>query len=265
MPKLRITYIGGPTALIEFGGLRFLTDPTFNPAGTNYPTEIYTLRKLEGPAFAPNELGNVDAVLLSHDHHYDNLDHAGRETLAHARHVFTTVEGAVRLGSLAVGLSDWQSVELATPDGGTVRITDVPARHGPASGDRGPVTGFVLAFVDALDDCVYVSGDTVWYEGIEEIGNRFNITTAVLFLGAAKVQAAGQSHLTMTAEEAVLTARLFNGAAIVPLHYAGWKHFSESRADIDRAFTSAGLEDRVHWLSRGVETVISWEAETRRP
>jgi L-ascorbate metabolism protein UlaG (beta-lactamase superfamily) len=29
---LRLTYIGGPTALLEYGGLRFLTDPTFDAA-----------------------------------------------------------------------------------------------------------------------------------------------------------------------------------------------------------------------------------------
>jgi L-ascorbate metabolism protein UlaG (beta-lactamase superfamily) len=37
---VRITYIGGPTALIEFGGLRLLTDPTFDPAGSTYPTPV---------------------------------------------------------------------------------------------------------------------------------------------------------------------------------------------------------------------------------
>lgn len=35
---LRITYLGGPTALIEWGGVNLLTDPTFDPAGTTYPT-----------------------------------------------------------------------------------------------------------------------------------------------------------------------------------------------------------------------------------
>jgi L-ascorbate metabolism protein UlaG (beta-lactamase superfamily) len=44
--KLKITYIGGPTALLELGGLRLLTDPTFDPAEEVYPTGLYTLRKL---------------------------------------------------------------------------------------------------------------------------------------------------------------------------------------------------------------------------
>src|SRR6266550_1385732 len=48
--SLRITYIGGPTALLEFAGARFLTDPTFDPGGTAYPTPHYTLHKTAGPA-----------------------------------------------------------------------------------------------------------------------------------------------------------------------------------------------------------------------
>ena len=85
-----MTYIGGPTASIEWHGLRLLTDPTFDPAGSAYPTSAYTLRKTIGPALDAADIGPVDVVLLSHDHHFDNLDHAGRKLLASARIVITT-------------------------------------------------------------------------------------------------------------------------------------------------------------------------------
>jgi L-ascorbate metabolism protein UlaG (beta-lactamase superfamily) len=79
--SIKATYIGGPTALIEIDGLRFLTDPTFDPAGTTHETPVYTLRKTLGPAIAVHALADIDAVLLSHDHHFDNLDRAGRAML----------------------------------------------------------------------------------------------------------------------------------------------------------------------------------------
>ncbi|HSB55273.1 MAG TPA: MBL fold metallo-hydrolase, partial [Gemmatimonadales bacterium] len=91
--SLRLTYIGGPTILIEWRGLRLLTDPTFDPPGTSYPTPAYTLHKTLGPAISAEKLGPVDAVLLSHDHHFDNLDHAGRALLPLARQVLTTRAG----------------------------------------------------------------------------------------------------------------------------------------------------------------------------
>src|SRR6185437_4211835 len=106
---LQIDYVGGPTALLKVGGGRFLTDPTFDPAGGEYKSGPVTLRKISGPAREPKELGTVDHVLLSHDHHFDNLDHAGREFLAKAQKVITTEEGAQRLGGNAIGLRDWQS------------------------------------------------------------------------------------------------------------------------------------------------------------
>jgi len=83
--QLTITYVGGPTALLEFGGVRLLTDPTFDPAGGEYQTGPVMLRKLTGPGLSPQELGSIDYVLLSHDHHFDNLDHAGRALLSAAQ------------------------------------------------------------------------------------------------------------------------------------------------------------------------------------
>ena len=159
--ELKITYIGGPTALLELGGLRLLTDPTFDPAGTEYPTAAYTLRKTAGPALSPQSLGRIDAVLLSHDHHADNLDNAGRSLLKSAGTVLTTQEGSERLGGNAVGLAPWRSVDLPTADGRVLRVTGTPARHGPAGGDRGPVAGFVLALTESPKSAIYISGDTV--------------------------------------------------------------------------------------------------------
>ena len=96
--QLKFTYIGGPTALLELDGLKLLTDPTFDPAGTEYPTGLYALRKTVGPAISPEILGHIDAILLSHDHHFDNLDHAGRALLGNVEIILTTPSGAERLG-----------------------------------------------------------------------------------------------------------------------------------------------------------------------
>ncbi len=105
MTNVRITHVGGPTALIEVGGWRLLTDPTFDPPGKRYAFGWGTSsRKLTGPAVAASELLPLDAVLLSHDHHEDNLDPAGRALLPSADVVVTTTSGAGRLGDGARGL-----------------------------------------------------------------------------------------------------------------------------------------------------------------
>ena len=256
---VRATYIGGPTRLLEVGGVRFLTDPTFDDAGSTYPTAVYTLRKQAGPALSAADIGHVDCVLLSHDHHFDNLDRAGRALLDSALGgrdsvVLTTPAGAARLGPSAVGLAPWQGVTVSAADGRSVSATGTPARHGPEGGDRGPVTGFIIA-PDAgsggAAPTVYVSGDTVWYDGVAEVARRYVVDVAVLFLGAARVREVGPAHLTMTAEEGVTAARALGDALIVPVHFDGWAHFSEGRAEIARAFDAAGLTHRLRWLAPG--------------
>jgi L-ascorbate metabolism protein UlaG (beta-lactamase superfamily) len=244
--EIKITYIGGPTALFEVAGLRFLTDPTFDPAGSEYKTQIYTLHKLSCPKINPADLGSIDFVLLSHDHHFDNLDNAGRILLAKVKKVYTTAAGAKRLGNNAIGIENWESINIAANDGRTLQITGTPARHGPAGGDRGPVTGFALNF-KGEDEAVYISGDTVWYEGAAETAKRFNVKIAVLFMGAAIVKEVGMQPLTMTADEGVLAAQHFPGAKIIPLHFEGWGHFSESYNEIQNSFKKAGIEDRLYW------------------
>ena len=115
MLSVRATYIGGPTVLLEVGSYTLLTDPTLDPAGTEYPTAVYTLRKTEDPALATAQLPAIDAVLLSHDHHFDNLDRAGRAFVERAPVTFTTPVGAERLGGNALGLAPWPSRMLGAP------------------------------------------------------------------------------------------------------------------------------------------------------
>jgi len=85
---------------------------------------------------AAESLLPLDAVLLSHDHHFDNLDHAGRHLLSSAARVLTTAEGAARVGSES-GLVPWQSSSLETRGGAPLRITATPARQGADGRDHG--------------------------------------------------------------------------------------------------------------------------------
>src|SRR3569833_2042883 len=108
---ISITLIGGPTALIEIDGFRLLTDPTFDAPGA-YQLPHVKLEKTIGPALTPDAIGPVDAVLLSHDQHSDNLDNSGRDFLHKVKRVLTTEAGAKRLGGLVEGLAPWAGAHL---------------------------------------------------------------------------------------------------------------------------------------------------------
>ncbi len=100
--RIAVRVFGGPTALFDYGGLRFLTDPTFDAPG-DYAVPRGRLTKTAPPAAAPADLGRVDVVLLSHDEHPDNLDNSGRALLADVPLALTTPGGAQRLGEKAKG------------------------------------------------------------------------------------------------------------------------------------------------------------------
>ena len=252
---LSITLIGGPTALIEVDGFRLLTDPTFDAPGA-YQLPHVKLEKLSGPALGPETIGEVDAVLLSHDQHADNLDHSGKAFLAKARRVLTTVAGATRLGNHAEGLLPWATTELTTSDARSLTITATPARHGPAGIEplSGDVIGFVLTSKDNDRRPIYISGDTVWYDGVAEVARRFKAGVVLPFAGAAQTR--GPFHLTMDTNDTIETARAFPDAVIVPLHTDGCAHFRQNANDLRASFDTLGFGPRLKILKPGIATVI---------
>jgi L-ascorbate metabolism protein UlaG (beta-lactamase superfamily) len=245
-----VRYLGGPTALIELGGLRLLTDPTFDPPG-DYPIGDRSLRKTIGGIVSPHDVGLVDVVLLSHDQHPDNLDGQGRSYLAHAPLVLSTAAAQQRLGGTVEALANWHHVDL-TSNGMSLRITGVPARHGPPGCEpaTGPVTGFVVT-AEGLPS-VYVSGDNASLEHVGAVADHFgSVEVALLFAGAARTALLDGAYLTLTSAAAAKAASVLGARHVVPLHFEGWAHFSQGRDALVTAFTEAGLRDRLHMLELG--------------
>jgi L-ascorbate metabolism protein UlaG (beta-lactamase superfamily) len=253
MSSLTLTLIGGPTALIEIDGFRLLTDPTFDLPGI-YQLPHVKLEKLSGPALAADAIGEIDAVLLSHDQHSDNLDESGKHFLPRARRVLTTVVGAKRLGGNAEGLTPWDSTELSR-NGRSLTVTATPARHGPHGIE--PLAGDVIGFVVASKQGrpVYISGDTVWYDGVAEVARRFKAGVVMPFAGAAQTR--GPFHLTMDTNDTIETARAFDDAVIVPVHTDGWAHFKQNAQDLRASFDALGFGSRLKLLEPGIATEIA--------
>ena len=228
--ELTVRLVGGPTALIELGGVRLLTDPTFDPPG-DHPIGTRVLTKTSGPAVPADELGPVDAVLLSHDQHPDNLDDAGRALLAGVPLVLTTEQAARRLGGTALALPSWQRTTV-----GAVAVTAVPAQHGPdgTTDLTGPVTGFVLSG-DGLPT-VYVSGDNASLDVVRAVVGRIGpVDVAVLFAGAARTPLI-DGYLTLTAADAAEAAQVLGARTVIPVHAEGWAHFTQGVDDLAVAY-----------------------------
>lgn len=249
---VRVT--GGPTAFFEYGGLRFLTDPTFDDPADS-PASGRGVRKTAPATATPADLGPVDVVLLSHDEHGDNLDVSGRALLADVPLTLTTPGGGQRLGDRARGLADWESVELNRPDGGTITVTGVPAIHGPGTREEveavlGQVVGFVLTG-EGLPT-VYVSGDNASLDVVRQIAERFSpVDTAILHAGAPRIPVLFDGALlVLDSALAAEATRVLDARRTVPVHYDSWSHFTEGHDELEAAFTAAALADRLDWGQR---------------
>ena len=243
--------------LIDLNGFRIVTDPAFDPAGGSYQSGGgRVLKKLQSPAIRPEELGPVDLVLLSHDQHKDNLDNAGRQFLSAVPKIISTPEAKERLGlDTVIGLDDWHTATIDTPLVPNLRITATPCQHGSDEELHriaGHVIGFILQWEGQGSGALYISGDTVFFPGIEEIAARYTIDTAILHIGRAGFPAQiGDRYLTFTVAEAIKTARLMNVNRLIPTHREGWEHFLEQPGFAHERIIAAGLENKLVWLNPG--------------
>lgn len=246
--EIYVTYLGGPTIILEVGGLRFMTDPTLDPAGKVFEINGQPAYfKIEGPATV--DIGKIDTVLLSHDQHGDNLDNAGKEFLKKVTTTLTTKVGAKRLQGNAVGLAPWETVILND----TIHITSTPARHGPSGIE--PITGDVTGFVIETEDTqIYITGDTVFYEGIKEIAEKFHPKYLFIFAGAA--QPRGPFNVTMGTNDAIDTAFAFPEAILIPIHFEGWSHYTETGEMLHQSFHALGIDKRLKILEAGIRTKL---------
>jgi L-ascorbate metabolism protein UlaG (beta-lactamase superfamily) len=250
---MKLTHVGGPTVLIEVGEWRLLTDPTFDAPGGRYHFGWGAFsRKLAGPAIPAAEIGRIDAVLLSHDQHEDNLDAAGRALLPSAGAIVTTAAGAKRLGGAARGLEPWQSTRLEAPDRPAIEVTATPCRHHPPGFHPivGDVTGFALRWEGGS---LWISGDTVLYDGVREVARRVAVDVALLHVGGVRFAVTGPLRYTMTGADAVELCGLIRPRVAIPIHYEGWQHFRDGRQGIERALAGAPEEVRrsFRWIPIG--------------
>jgi L-ascorbate metabolism protein UlaG (beta-lactamase superfamily) len=174
--------------------------------------------------------------------------------------VVTTVPGAGRLGGGARGLAPWGTTQLTAEGRAPIEVIATPARHGPPLSRPivGEVVGFALRLPDQ-DGVLWISGDTVLFDGVREVARRFDVDTAVLHLGGVRFPTTGPLRYSMTGREAVELCRELRPRTVVPVHYEGWSHFRQGREGAEREIAAAPEEVRrlFRWLPLGEPTVLT--------
>ncbi|MFD7922624.1 MBL fold metallo-hydrolase [Streptomyces sp. NPDC059740] len=263
---LEILFVGNATLLIRYGPLTLLTDPNFLHQGQYaYLGHGLATRRLTEPALDASRIPpDLDGVVLSHLHG-DHWDRVTRRHLDRTLPIITTPQAARRLSRFhgcrdTIGLHPWQQHALSR-EGRLVRVHAVPGRHalGPAARLLPPVMGSVLEFGEVGGPArlrLYITGDTLVFEGLREIARRFPDTDcAVVHLGGTTLP--GGLVVTMDGAQGAELVSRTGPRAVLPVHYDDYAAFHSPLADFLHHVDGRGLGERVVRWAAGDRVVVT--------
>ncbi|MGH3898956.1 MAG: MBL fold metallo-hydrolase [Pseudonocardiaceae bacterium] len=251
-----VKFIGTATTVLRLGEFTVLTDPNFLHQGQlAYLGKGLFTRRLTEPAMQPSELPPLDGVLLSHLHG-DHFDRIARRELPTDIPLLTTPHAARRLRhrfTEAVPMPTWSTRTLQR-GADRLTVTAVPGRH--AFGLMGkllpPVMGSVLELHTPTRPNplrIYLTGDTLMYDELREIGRRFpSLDLALLHLGGTKVLGA---MVTMDGAQGVDLLELLRPREAVPVHYDDYRVFRSPLSDFTAEVRRRNPDTVVRYLKRG--------------
>ncbi|POM26989.1 metal-dependent hydrolase [Actinomadura rubteroloni] len=252
-----LTFVGNATTIIRYGGFTLLTDPNFLCRGDHARLGYgLTTRRLKDPACTPDELPDLDAVVLSHLHD-DHWDRVAEERLDPDLPIYTTPAAAQTLrdrGFLeAEGIGTWRHRTLSK-GGRALRVTALPGRHGPGLLARllPPVMGALLEFGphgSPPDLRICVSGDTLMYAEIAEIARRHpGIDTGIVHLGGTRLLGV---TVTMDGRQGADWVQTVRCATVVPVHYDDYTAMKSPLSHFETELDRRGLGRRLQRVERG--------------
>ncbi len=214
---LRITWLGHSTCLIEIDGRVILTDPMFSERASPF-SFMGPKRFASEIPIQVEELPQLDAVLISHDH-YDHMDYQSILALkGKAKRFYVPLGVAGHLQRWGIPLLqiielDWW--EQRTNDG--LSFTATPARHFSGRGFISNKTLWASWVIKGNQQRVFFSGDSGYFGGFETIGEKYGPFDVTLLESGAYNKAWADIH--MTPEQTVQAHLDLKGKMLLPIHW----------------------------------------------
>jgi len=259
---LKITHIDTACMLIEINGYKILTDPVLDESGKTYYHGFGAFsKKVSNPEIKNIDLNNIDLILLSHHQHHDNFDKKGRAFALKVPLILSTKQASKVLKN-AIGLDNFESKTIETEKVRGLKITATPAQHRPwwiPEFISGKVIGFIIEFDSQKNGALYISGDTVYFKGIEEISKRFSIDLGFFHVGSVQFRyLTGLGKYTMDSNDLLKFVEILNPNTVVPIHHKGWTHFKESEKSLVKTIqNTALLSNKTVFLKSGIPHTFS--------
>ncbi|EGO58705.1 hypothetical protein NEUTE1DRAFT_78087 [Neurospora tetrasperma FGSC 2508] len=283
-----VYFIGNATTVIEWHGIRILTDPNFLHAGDHvHLGPGVTAERLKNPAVDIDALPPLDCILLSH-YHEDHFDKLVEESLNRDFPIISTPHAKQALAGkedpfkAVYDLDFFQSVLLPVVNykgdtGGkkpVIKVTGMPGKHVPPGplaavnellGAVPPTNGWLIEMnysADGSEDGgetgyrIYISGDTLFVDELKEIPQRLKdekIDLMLVHLGGTTIPGPKLPLLmvTMDGEQGVKLMQLMDPDVTIPVHFDDYNVFLSGLDDFKEAVTQAGLGEKVVYLDRG--------------
>ena len=254
---LSFTWLGHSTTLVQMEGLNILFDPVLSTLVS--PVSFLGPRRFGAPPVTAQELPEIDAVIISHDH-YDHLD---METIK-------AIDGKVKLYIVPLGIENdlrrwgvdgakiralawWEELDL-----GGVTVVCAPARHSSGRNviDENRTLWASWALLGEHFQ-VYESGSTGFGQHFQEIHNRYgDFDLALMECG----QYSADNHdIQMIPEEAVEAAEILGADAAVPIHWGVFALSDHAWDDPPRRFTLRAGETGLTALTPLPGETVNWE------
>jgi L-ascorbate metabolism protein UlaG (beta-lactamase superfamily) len=255
--QLGLTFIGHSSFFLQIAGLNLIIDP-------NFARWLFVLKRLRQPGLRITDLPPLDLVLVTHAH-FDHLHRPSlRALVSHTRRLRRPAPAIVVPRHVADLVSDLGFREIIELDwwgeyhDDGISVVHTPSRHWGARVVRDMHRGFGGYVIRSRQESLYHAGDTAYFPGFREIGERLRPGLALLPIGAYEPPPFRNVHTSPA--DAVRAFLDLRARYLVPMHYGSFR-LSHEPMDEPLKFLAAearkhGIEDRVLVLQEGVTQVF---------
>ena len=247
--QIGLTWIGHSSFLVQLAESNLLIDPILS----NW---LFVMKRQKRPGLRLTDIPAADVVLLSHAH----FDHLHKPTLRRLpSHRIAIVPWGV--GDLARGLGFDRIIELEWWESygrGDLRITLTPAKHWGARLLRDNHRGYGGFMIEYRGRRLYHAGDSAYFDGFRQIGERFSPEVALLPIGASHPESFRSVH--MDPADAIRVFSELHARWLVPMHYGTFRLSFEELDEPPRRLydlaKQAGLSQHLMILEEGLPVLL---------
>jgi L-ascorbate metabolism protein UlaG (beta-lactamase superfamily) len=246
---MKFTQIRNATIMVEFAGKKFLVDPMLAEQG-GWPgfegtVNSHTPNPTVALPVSLRELLDVDAVIVTHTH-LDHWDDAAKQLVPKDRLLFAQNRKDAQ-EIQAAGFRNVRVLEESNEFDG-ITMLKTPGQHGRGKVLEGPIGELLgkvcgVVFKHPSEKTLYIAGDTVWYQGVDESLKKYDPDVVVLNSGDAKVLP--DESIIMSKQDVYEVYKAAPRATIIASHMEAVNHATLSRKELREFLGEKGMTQRV--------------------